>query len=110
MVKKGTLVLLELLCNILIFALCAAVCVGILGHAKTISEESATLTDAVLLAQSAAERNRAGLWDGDTVEDGYTVTLTPAAGGGKAAVITVSVGEKPVYTLTDKGVTADEKP
>lgn len=110
MVKKGTLVLLELLCNILIFALCAAVCVGILGRAKTLSRESAALTDAVLLAQSAAERNRAGLWTGDSVQDGYTVTLTPALEGGKAAVITVSAGEKTVYTLTDKGGAADEKP
>ena len=35
--EKANLFLIELVCNLLIFALCAAVCVGLLVHARRIS-------------------------------------------------------------------------
>lgn len=57
--KKANLFLIELVCNLLIFALCAAVCVGLLVHARRISQESTRLTQAVYLAQSIAEEWKA---------------------------------------------------
>ena len=57
--KKANLFLIELVCNLLIFALCAAVCVGLLVHARRISQESTCLTQAVYLAQSIAEEWKA---------------------------------------------------
>lgn len=54
-VKRANLFLIELVLNLFIFALCAAVCVGLLIHARSMSVESATLTQAVYAAQSAAE-------------------------------------------------------
>ena len=57
--KKANLFLIELVCNLLIFALCAAVCVGLLVHARRISRESTRLTQAVYLAQSIAEEWKA---------------------------------------------------
>ena len=54
--KKANLFLIELVCNLLI---CAAVCVGLLVHARRISRESTRLTQAVYLAQSIAEEWKA---------------------------------------------------
>ena len=58
--KRTNLFLIELVFNLFIFALCAAVCVGLLLHARRLSQESERLTQAVTLAQSAAESLRTG--------------------------------------------------
>lgn len=53
-VKRTNLFLIELILNLLIFVLCAAVCVGLLVHAHSLSRESTELTGAVYAAQAAA--------------------------------------------------------
>ena len=82
-VPKSRLLLLELVADLFIFALCAAVCVALLVQAKSMSRESARLTQAVYIAQDAAERLRAGeeIYSGYTA-DGTPVTTVPAVGPG----------------------------
>lgn len=57
--RRSDLFLLELVIDLFLFVLCAAVCVTLLIHARSMSRESAELTQAVYLAQSAAEKWRA---------------------------------------------------
>lgn len=66
-VPKSRLLLLELVIDFIIFALCAVVCAALLVQARTMSDESTRLTQAVYIAQDAAERVRAG----ETVYGGY---------------------------------------
>lgn len=66
-VPKSRLLLLELVIDFIIFALCAVVCAALLFQARTMSDESTRLTQAVYIAQDAAERLRAG----ETTYDGY---------------------------------------
>lgn len=54
-VKRANLFLIELVLNLFIFVLCAAVCVGLLIHARSMSVDSSRLTQSVYAAQSAAE-------------------------------------------------------
>lgn len=114
--KRTNLFLLELVLDLLLFAVCATVCVGLVLHAKSMSRDSRALTEAVYIAQDAAERYRAG----QDVADYYSAAGTPEENGGDAdyrveftagdksadiAVYTVDGAEKPVYTLTvSKGV------
>lgn len=63
-VKRTNLFLLELVFNLMIFALCAGVCVGLLIHAKSLSRDSGDLTFAVYAAQTAAEEWRCGAVSG----------------------------------------------
>lgn len=103
--KRANLFLLELVLDLLLFALCAAVCVGLLLHAKGMSLESRRLTDAVYLAQDAAETWRTGGTPAET-SDGYEIQVTET--GDKAPLrccdITISRDGEIVYTL--EGVTA----
>lgn len=57
---RSRLLLLELICDLLIFALCAIVCVTLLVRARSMSQESTRLTQAVYLAQTAADQYLAG--------------------------------------------------
>lgn len=75
-------VLMELLLAIMIFALAAAFCLSIFIHAKESSDNSAVLTQAVLMSRSAAEcfkatggnlSNTAAILGG--LEDDDTVTV-----------------------------------
>lgn len=97
--KRANLFLIELLFNLFIFALCAAVCVGLLVHARRMSLESTRLTQAVYLAQSTAEALRAGHSAPDAPE-GYTVDSDLSAAGGLiSGEISVSCRGETVYTL-----------
>lgn len=97
--KRTNLFLIELVFNLFIFALCAAVCVGLLLHARRISQESEQLTQAVSLAQSAAESLRVGQSLPEAPE-GYEITplLTPREGVMDAEIQVLYQGET-VYTL-----------
>ena len=77
--KRHLLLVLELTFDLVIFAVCAVVCTGLLVRAHRISADSAQLTDAVYLAQSAAEAWRAGAAVPQG-EDGFEVTIEPLAG------------------------------
>ena len=107
--KRANLFLLELVLDLFIFALCAAVCVGLLLHARRLSQESGQLTQAVSLAQSAAEALRGGRTLPEAPE-GYEITplLSPSEGLVDAQILVLYEGET-VYTLRcgwpDDGVT-----
>ena len=58
--KRTNLFLLELVLDLVLFTLCAVVCVALLLTAKGMSQESRQLTEAVYIAQDAAERWRSG--------------------------------------------------
>ena len=68
--KKTSLLMIELISAILIFSVCCAICVGLFVEADRESKNSARLTQAVFLAQNAAE-----LLNGD-----YERNLTAALG------------------------------
>ena len=76
-VPKSRLLLLELVADLFIFVLCASVCVALLVQARSMSDESTKLTQAVYIAQDAAERLRAG----ETTYDGYFADGRPDASG-----------------------------
>ena len=98
--KRANLFLIELLFNLFIFALCAAVCVGLLLHARSMSLESTRLTQAVYLAQSAAEAIRMGE-SGPQAPQGYEIVPTLSASGGLVSgEIAVSYQGQAVYTLS----------
>lgn len=56
---RPSLFLLELIIDLFLFAVCAAVCIGLLLHARGMSVESGRLTQAVYAAESMAESWRA---------------------------------------------------
>lgn len=97
--KRTNLFLIELVFNLFIFALCAAVCVGLLLHARRISQESEQLNQAVSLAQSAAEALRSGQSLPEAPE-GYEITslLSQEEGLVNAEILILCQGET-VYTL-----------
>ena len=97
--KRTNLFLIELVFNLFIFALCAAVCVGLLLHARRLSQESERLSQAVTLAQSAAESLRTG-GTLPEVPEGYEISpLLTAEEGLVDAQILVLYGGETVYTL-----------
>lgn len=99
--SRANLFLIELVGNLVIFVLCAAVCVGLLLRAHALSANSAALTQAVYLAQSTAEALRSGQ-DAPAPPEGYEVTVAEAesAAGTKSAQITVLRAGEEVYTLS----------
>ncbi len=58
--SRTNLVLLELILNLFLFLICAVVCVSLIFYARSLSEESTKLTEAVYLAQTAAETLKSG--------------------------------------------------
>ena len=77
--SRARLLLVELILDLVIFALCAAVCVALLVRARSMSRESTELTQAVYLAQTETWRSHG---DGaDRTVDGYQVQHTRTGGG-----------------------------
>lgn len=79
--SRARLLLVELILDLVIFALCAAVCVALLVRARSMSRESTELTQAVYLAQTAAETWRSHGDGADRTVDGYQVRHTRTGGG-----------------------------
>lgn len=100
---KGNLIFIELLVMILVFSLAAAACLGIFAQARLLSEDTARLDKAVLLAQNAAQLLKAGR-DPATLETGELLLeirpLPSEEAGLKQAEITVSYDNTPVFSLT----------
>lgn len=107
--KRFSSPLLELIFMVLIFSLCAAVCMSLLAGAWNLSRSSERLTQAVHLAERAAARLQAGLPYEGGKEGAYTVILerTAAEPGLTDALIAVNYEEEVLYTLT---VTLEELP
>lgn len=79
--SKASLSLMEQLMMVLVFALCAALCLRVFAGARQISEETARCDDAVVIAQNAAEMLKAGCSPQETenllTADGYTLEIVP---------------------------------
>lgn len=99
---RHSLFLLELVLDLLIFSVCAAVCAGLLVYARMLSRDSATLADAVFYAQTAAETWRAG-GEPEAGENGFTIAVTPAENGAgpETARIAVSRDGKEVFVIEE---------
>lgn len=119
--------LIELIVAVALFSIAAAICVRLFAGAKTISDEAAELSRAVVAAQSAAECIKAA--DGDCAqaarmcsgkttaggfEIGYNSDFTPCEGNEKyllraettvndgviSCQITVFKGQTEIYSIT----------
>lgn len=103
--KRSSLFLLELLAMILVFSLCAALCVRMIGASWAIANESSRLTEAVYLAESAAARlQSAAAAEGlplPALPEGYRMSTEEIEREGALRVerITVMFGGETIYTL-----------
>lgn len=79
MKNKASLLLMEQLVMILVFAIAAALCLQVFAKAEAISTENARRDQAVILARNAAELLKATDGDAEAAEalgeDGYRVTV-----------------------------------
>ena len=102
--RKTSLLMIELISAILIFAVCCTVCAGLFVEADRGSKNSARLTQAVLLAQNAAEllngdydRNLTAVLGAKAVGDVYTAQFDgswqPTSGIGRYGLV-VSINQK----------------
>ena len=101
--SKASLILMELLVMVLVFALAAAACLRIFTDAQTISQAASRQDRAVILAQNAAEALKAGQEPDVTAVDGLTLTVTALESsipGLKQAAITVTQDAEILFTLT----------
>ena len=94
------LFLTELVVCLSLFVISAAVCVGLLVHARSMSLESTRLNQAVYLAQSTAEAWRAGeqVLPSRTDDSGLTVSALEHDG---TLTVSVSLDGKPVFSLEE---------
>ena len=98
MKNKNSLLLLELMLNILIFALCAAVCLSLLFCARAAMDESRELSRAVYVAQTVAETYEG---QDELVIDDYTAKCRQS--GDKLTIQVFSPAGKKIYTLVAHG-------
>ena len=104
--SRFSLFLMELVIDLFLFVLCAAVCVGLLLHARSMSLESTRLTQAVYLAQSTAEALRAGSALPEAPE-GYRCEVSRTEDSGlTSASIEVFWGDTALYTLETSWIPA----
>ncbi len=103
MKHKTSLLLMEQLIMVLIFALAAALCLNLLAKSREISLETARREEAAFLAQNAAELLKTG-GDPNTLDMGdLTLTIdelpSPVPGYLTTAAITVSFEGEHVFYL-----------
>lgn len=104
--SRFSLFLMELIIDLFLFVLCAAVCVGLLLHARSMSLESTRLTQAVYLVQSTAEALRAGSPLPEAPE-GYRCEVSRTEDSGlTSASIEVFWGDTALYTLETSWIPA----
>ena len=104
--SRFSLFLMELVIDLFLFVLCAAVCVGLLLHARSMSLESTRLTQAVYLAQSTAEALRAGSPLPEAPE-GYRCEVSRIEDSGlTSASIEIFWGDTALYTLETSWIPA----
>jgi type II secretory pathway pseudopilin PulG len=116
--RRSTLLLMELVLSILIFAACAGICLRIFAYAEKIAQGSRALNGAVLAATTAAERYKTAGGYGQPMaqrydeewnenENGpYHLTLTEKPEGGAEIVVEDDTGV--IYTLTVRAVSCSE--
>lgn len=105
MKHKASLLLMEQLVMILVFALAAALCLQVFAKAEEISRETARRDQAVVLAQNAAERLKA-TGNPEAAEDlrneDYRIQIIPresSVPGLALAEIQVIFGEDLLFSL-----------
>lgn len=100
--SHSRLLLLELVFNLIVFAVCALICIALLIHSRKISVQSTDLTQAVYLAQTAAEVWKTGGTPNLQADD-YTIALTNIQDNGPVRSCTISVTRKGtvLYTLEE---------
>ena len=99
---RHSLLLLEIVLDLFIFAICAVVCTGLLVRARQMGNDSQTLTDAVFAAQSAAETWRAGGQPAN--QDGaFSIEIEPMQDNQVKEAVTISVllDGKEIYTIEE---------
>ena len=89
---RSQLLLVELICDLVIFILCAMVCVALLVQARVMTRDSTDLNHAVYLAQTAAESGA----DQGYSQDGYDVLIT---GDGFGRTILVQRDGREIFSL-----------
>lgn len=106
MKSRASLMLMELLVMLLVFALAAALCLQVLAKSAAISQETARRDAAVLLAQNAAEVLKASRGDVQQAEElseaGFRVEVLPQESeipGLARAEIRICREEGTVYSL-----------
>jgi hypothetical protein len=106
MKSKASLLLMEQLVMVLVFALAAALCLQVFVKAKEISEETARQDQAVILARNGAELLKATHGDVSAAEalaqNGYQMTVRLPQSqqpGLSRAEIDVSFGEELLFSL-----------
>ena len=106
MKSKASLLLMEQLVMILVFALAAVLCLQVFLKAGEISDETARRDHAVILARNGAELLKATNGDASAAEalgrDGYRVTVNLCQSqqpGLSSANIYVSFGEELLFSL-----------
>jgi len=99
--SRSRLLLLELILDLVIFALCAAVCVTLLVRARFMSRASGELTQAVYLAQTAAETWRSCGDGADWTVDGYQIQHTRTSSGTsvQTGLVRISKDGRLIYEL-----------
>ncbi len=105
--SRTNLVLLELILNLFLFLLCAVVCVSLIFYARNLSQESSRLTDAVYVAQTAAETWRSGNLSQNSYTDEATGLDVSVSENGEAVNIEIYFEDDMIYSL--EGVHALEK-
>ncbi len=111
--RRSGLLLMELTLSLLIFSVCAGICLRIFAYSKSLSDDSRALNGAVLAATTAAERYKAGGgWismsycydkDWNEAEAGpYRLTLSEQDDGEADIVVSDDTGV--IYTLTVRAV------
>ena len=104
--KRESLVLMEQLIMILIFALATALCLRLFVRADAISLENARQDNAVLAAQNAAELLKSGVEAGDiSCDEEFSLDIRMEDSGipglAQAEITVYSIEEiEPLYTLT----------
>ena len=89
---RHSLLLLEIVLDLFIFAVCAVVCTGLLVRARQMGNDSQTLTDAVFAAQSAADQDGA-----------FSIEIEPMQDNQVKEAVTISVllDGKEIYTIEE---------
>lgn len=103
MKSRASLVLMEQLLMVLVFALASAVCLQLFVKADSLAQETARRDEAVVIAQNAAELLKGGC-DPEALDTGdYRVVIreeAPDIPGLATATVAVYYEEIPLYSLT----------
>lgn len=96
--SKSTLFLMELMIVIFFFSICAAICINIFGSAQQMAKDSYNLSNAVMVARSAASCYKSA--EGDIIE---AVSLLDSKAGNDKGVVYYDQKWQQVEELNNNG-------